>query len=231
MLLHALANSIDRTVFWISITYLVLRFNGETELLVEILFEFIKEYQPALIIMEEIDVVGRKKMTEETDFERRFKSEFLRQLDALLESSDKISFVATTNAPWELDSTFLRRFERRILIPLPSQVDRFGLIVNRLKSSGTLTEENLQNLSKITRGFSSFEILNLINEVFIENFQNEGISLTELTFKRKFKNYTPSVSPKVMSHFIRHLKKIGDSEQVKEIDEDLYESSSCDYIV
>ena len=129
MMLHALANSTDRTVFWLSITYLVLRFNGETELLVEILFEFIKEFQPALVVMEEIDVVGRRKTEHETDVERRLKSEFLRQLDLLLEGNDKISFVATTNVPWELDVTFLRRFERRLFSAVavgsrPDIVDR-----------------------------------------------------------------------------------------------------------
>ena len=232
MLLHALANAVDRTVFWISITYLVLRFNGETELLVEILFEFIKEYQPALVLMEEIDVIGRKKAVEENDFERRLKSEFLRQLDALLDQPDnRVAFVATTNAPWELDATFLRRFERKILIPLPSEEDRFQLVSERLRGALSLSENQLRGLAKCTRGFSNFEILNLINEVFIESCQLEGVQLSDVSFRKKFKSYSPAVSPKVMNHFIRHLKKIGDNEQLKEIDEDLYESSTCDYIV
>ena len=232
MLLHALANAVHRTVFWISITYLVLRFNGETELLVEILFEFIKEFQPALILMEEIDVIGRKKGFEESDVERRLKSEFLRQLDGLLDQSEnQIAFVATTNAPGELDATFLRRFERRILIPLPSERDRYQLVRDRIKGTLSFNETQLRTLAKATRGFSSFEILNLINEVFIETCQMEGVILTETIFRKKFKSYSPSVSPKVMNHFIRYLKKIGDSEQLKEIDEDLYENSSCDYIV
>lgn len=231
MLLHALANAVDRTVFWISITYLVLRFNGETELLVEILFEFIKEYQPALVIMEEIEVIGRRKTGEETDVERRLKSEFLRQLDSLFDGSEKIAFVATTNSPWELDATFLRRFERRILVPLPSEVDRLALITDRFKDALKFSQSQLKGLAKCTRGFSSFEILNLINEVFIENCKVDVNTLTDAVFKKKFKNYNPAVPAKVMSHFVRQLKKIGDSEQLKEIDFELYESPSCDYIV
>lgn len=231
MLLHALCNSVDRTVFWISITYLVFRFNGETELLVEILFEFIREYQPALVIMEEIDIIGRRKTGEESDVERRLKSEFTRQLDLMFESSDKIAFVATSNSPWDLDVTFLRRFERRILIPLPSETDRLALIADRLKEAVPLTEPQLKGLAKCTQGFNSFEILNLINEVFIENCKAEASRVTDALFKKKFKNYNPSVPAKVMNHFIRHLKKIGDAEQLKEIDNELYESPSCDYIV
>lgn len=231
MLLHALANSVNRTVFWISITYLVFRFNGETELLVEILFEFIREYQPALVVMEEIDVIGRRKTGEESDVERRLKSEFIRQLDSLLDSSDKIAFVATTNSPWDLDVTFLRRFERRILVPLPSEGDRCALIGDRLKDAVPLTPLQLRGLAKCTRGFNSFEILNLINEVFIENCHSEPGAVTDALFKRKFKNYNPSVSAKVFNHFVRQLKKIGDAEQLKEVDSELYENPSCDYIV
>lgn len=231
MMLHALANSTDRTVFWLSITYLVLRFNGETELLVEILFEFIKEFQPALVVMEEIDVVGRRKTEHETDVERRLKSEFLRQLDLLLEGNDKISFVATTNVPWELDVTFLRRFERRLFLPLPSEVDRTSLIADRFKDVLVLEPQQLRSLAKATKGFSSYEILNLINEVFIESCHCEGSPATDVSFKKKFKNYCPSVSTKAMSHFVRQLKKIGDAEQLKEVDPELYETQANDYYV
>lgn len=231
MLLHALANATDRTVFWLSITYLVMRFNGETELLVEILFEFIREFQPALVVMEEIDVVGRRKTDQETDVERRLKSEFLRQLDLLLEGPERISFVATTNVPWELDATFLRRFERRLFLPLPSEVDRLALITDRFQGALDLDPTQLRNLSKATRGFSSYEILNLINEVFIESCHSQGSPVTDVTFKKKFRNYCPSVSTKAMSHFVRQLKKIGDAEQLKEVDPELYDNPTSDYIV
>lgn len=230
MLLHALANAVNHTVFMISITYLVLRFNGETELLVEILFEFIKEFQPALILMEEIDVVGRRRTDAETDLERRLKSEFLRQLDLILEGEDKIAFVATTNVPGEVDPTFLRRFERRLLCPLPSEADRLALITDRLTGTIELDSSQLRGLAKVSRGFSCCEILNLINEVFIESCKPDSKPVTEASFKRKFKNYNPNVSSKNMSYFVRQLKKIGDSDQIKEIDPDLYESSTCDYI-
>ena len=81
------------------------------------------------------------------------------------------------------------------------------------------------------KGFSSFEILNLINEVFIDNCQNQETILTEISFKKKFKNYTPAVSAKIMNHFVKHVKKIGDSEQLKEIDSNLFENLTVDYIV
>jgi len=231
MLLHALANATDRTVFWLSITYLVMRFNGETELLVEILFEFIREFQPALVVMEEIDVIGRRKTDQETDVERRLKSEFLRQLDLLLEGPERISFVATTNVPWELDATFLRRFERRLVLPLPSEIDRITLITDRFQGALELDASQLRHLAKATRGFSSYEILNLINEVFIESCHSQGPPVTDATFKKKFRNYCPSVSTKAMSHFVRQLKKIGDAEQLKEIDPELYDNPTSDYIV
>lgn len=51
---------------------------GESEKMIEILFELAKEYQPSMIVMEEVDSVGRKRSTKENDAERRLKIEFLK---------------------------------------------------------------------------------------------------------------------------------------------------------
>lgn len=70
MLMNNVANTTKRTVFWISISNLISRFMGESEKMVEILFELAKEYQPSLLIMEEVDSIGRKRTTTESNTER-----------------------------------------------------------------------------------------------------------------------------------------------------------------
>lgn len=50
---------------------------GESEKLIELLFEIAKEYQPSLIVMEEVDSIGRQRTSKESDTERRLKVEFL----------------------------------------------------------------------------------------------------------------------------------------------------------
>lgn len=54
---------------------------GESEKMIEVLFELAKEHQPSLIVMEEVDSIGRQRNSKENDAERRLKVEFLKQLD------------------------------------------------------------------------------------------------------------------------------------------------------
>jgi len=41
---------------------------------------------------------------------------------------EKVSVFATTNMPWELDVAALRRFERKILVPMPDTDARNKII-------------------------------------------------------------------------------------------------------
>ena len=38
-------------------------------------------------------------------------------------AADNTFMVCTTNCPWELDPAFLRRFQKRIFLPLPCRLD------------------------------------------------------------------------------------------------------------
>ena len=91
---------------------------GETEKLIEALFELAKEHQPSLVVLEEVDSIGRIRNSQENDAERRLKIEFLTQLDGIADCEEDVIFLGTTNLPWDLDVAFLRRFERKIFVPL-----------------------------------------------------------------------------------------------------------------
>ncbi len=140
MLMKTLASKTDRTVFWVSITTLISKFSGESEKLVELLFDMAREYQPSIIVFEEVDSIGRMRKSQEKDSERRFKIAFLQQMDLLAEQVENVSFLGTTNNPWELDTAFLRRFERKILVPLLNQNDREKMLQKVLQSRVDLTK-------------------------------------------------------------------------------------------
>jgi vacuolar protein-sorting-associated protein 4 len=60
----------------------------------------------------------------EEEHTRRIKTELLKQMEGADGSSskdEKIFFLCATNCPWELDSAFLRRFQKRVYIPLPDK--------------------------------------------------------------------------------------------------------------
>ena len=175
MMIQALSYKLDRTIFWVSISDLISRFMGETEKMVEILFELAREHQPSVIIMEEVDAVGRKRTSEEQDAERRLKVEFLKQLDSLEESQDEVSFIGSTNLPWELDIAFIRRFEKKVLIPLLSLKERVDMLKGRLSDVTDLSENEYQKLGFMTKGLTGFEISNLINDILIKECTKEAL--------------------------------------------------------
>lgn len=45
-------------------------------------------------------------------------------MDLIKSIPERVSVFATTNMPWELDIAALRRFERKILVPMPDRNTR-----------------------------------------------------------------------------------------------------------
>jgi ATPases of the AAA+ class len=55
------------------------------------------------------------------------KTELLTQID----KCDKQTFlICATNCPWDIDSAFLRRFHKRIYVPLPKQYEFYCITLN-----------------------------------------------------------------------------------------------------
>lgn len=51
--------------------------------LLRMLFELAREKSPSIIIIDEMDSIGRKRNGNESETERRIKTEFLRQMDGI----------------------------------------------------------------------------------------------------------------------------------------------------
>ena len=74
-----------------------------------------------------------------------------------------IVVVGATNRPWDLDQAIRRRLEKRIYIPLPTQVGRRELIRINLKNEKT-DEIDFEEIVKQTDGYSGADIANLCRE-------------------------------------------------------------------
>ena len=78
MLAQVLVNELNVTPFWISLSDITSKFIGESEKLLKILFLMATEQSPSIIIIDEIDSIGRKRSSGESEIERRIKTEFLK---------------------------------------------------------------------------------------------------------------------------------------------------------
>ncbi|XP_077993340.1 vacuolar protein sorting-associated protein 4B-like [Glandiceps talaboti] len=165
-LAQAVASEIESTFYCVSSSDLVSSWVGESEKLIKELFQHATEQKGrAVIFIDEIDSVCRKRSSREEEYTRRIKTELLKQMEGAdnANSTDHIFLLCATNCPWELDSAFLRRFQKRIYIPLPERDARIALMKIHTSNNNitTLTDTDWQLLADKTDGYSGSDIATL----------------------------------------------------------------------
>lgn len=78
--------------------------------------------KPSIIFIDEIDsIISKRSDSGEHEASRWLKTEILIQMDGInSDLNEDIFIIAATNNPWDLDFSFLRRIEKRILVNLPT---------------------------------------------------------------------------------------------------------------
>lgn len=149
------------TFFNIAASTLTSKWRGESEKLIRVLFEVAKFHGPSIIFIDELDSLTSKRSSCEHEASKRFKNEFLSLLDGL-DSDDgekqRVFVLGSTNLPWEIDSAFLRRFERKILIDVPKFEERKDLIKQYLPAAEQWSEMELNDLADCTDNFTGDDI-------------------------------------------------------------------------
>jgi vacuolar protein-sorting-associated protein 4 len=123
-----------------------------------------RENTPAVIFIDEIDALANPRSEGESEASRRIKTEFLIQMEGVGNKSDGVLVLAATNIPWNLDQAILRRFQVRVHIGLPDErarIEMFKLLVKN-ESSIELNTKDLQELSRMSEGFSGSDIKNAV---------------------------------------------------------------------
>lgn len=128
------------------------------------LFEIAREEAPSIILIDEMDSLGRTRTGSESETERRIKTEFLKQMDKIRTIDERVSVFATTNMPWEMDIAALRRFERKILVPMPNKETRQKIMQLHAGNQHTLTDKDWSYIAGQTEGYSGSDLSTLIND-------------------------------------------------------------------
>jgi len=154
------------TFFSISASSLTSKWVGEGEKMVRALFAVAKVHQPAVVFIDEIDSLLTSRSEGEHEASRKIKTEFLVQLDgASTGGQERVLVVGATNRPQELDEAARRRLVKRLYIPLPELEARKRIITNLLgKERHELTEEQVEEVSRLTEGYSGADMANLCKE-------------------------------------------------------------------
>ena len=154
------------TFFSISASSLTSKWVGEGEKMVRALFAVAKVHQPSVVFIDEIDSLLTSRSEGEHEASRKIKTEFLVQLDgASTGGQERVLVVGATNRPQELDEAARRRLVKRLYIPLPELEARRRIIINLLgRERHELTEEQVDEISELTEGYSGADMANLCKE-------------------------------------------------------------------
>jgi SpoVK/Ycf46/Vps4 family AAA+-type ATPase len=220
LLAAAVATEIDAGFLSIDAASIMSKWLGEAEQNVAKLFGSVRksaqEGKPAIVFIDELDsLLG--KHSSEVGGEVRVRNQFLKEMDGIVDKGKNLHIyvIGATNKPWDLDWAFIRRFQKRILVPLPDHHTRlmmFKLYTSHLKLA---TDVDLHELARISEGFSGSDIrdvcqsaqLKTIGEFFESGQANDKLAkprfLTMDDFRQILEERKPSVSLDMLALYNR----------------------------
>lgn len=183
LLAAAMANEIDAHFICEDAATLMSKWLGESEKNVAKLFERARGLsnsgRPVIIFIDEIDSIAGVRL-DEVGGEVRMRNQFLKEMDGVIDKSKnhRIYVVGATNKPWDLDEPFIRRFQKRIYVPLPDREARLGILKILVKDLKLDGDVDLQRLADLLEGYSGSDIKDLIQtahmKVIREFFESGG---------------------------------------------------------
>ncbi|MDG6898812.1 MAG: ATP-binding protein [Nitrososphaerota archaeon] len=215
MIAAATAAEIDGYFISVDAASIMSKWLGEGEKNVAKLFnnarKMLADNKPVIVFVDEIDsLLGTR--GQEVGGEVRVRDQFLKETDGINDKGKNLHMyvIGATNKPWSLDQPFIRRFPKRILVPLPENEARMAQF-RMYTAPLTLAEDvNLETLAKLSEGYSGSDIkdicqgvqLRVVRELFKSGNALDKESMTRpitvADFKEIMRTRKPSVSPQAV---------------------------------
>ena len=171
LLAKATAGEAGVPFFTISGSDFVEMFVGVGASRVRDLFEQAKKNAPCIVFIDEIDAVARRRgtgMGGGHDEREQTLNQMLVEMDGF-GVNEGIIVMAATNRVDILDPAILRpgRFDRKVLVGRPDVRGREQILEVHAKNKPIGDDVNLENIARITAGFTGADLENLLNEAAI----------------------------------------------------------------
>jgi len=220
LLAAAIATEINAAFYCVDAASIMSKWLGESEKNVAHLFQNARAVsengQPAIIFLDEIDsLVGIR--SEEVGGEIRTRNQFLKEMDSVVDKSRSLHvyIVGATNKPWVLDQPFIRRFQKRVFVPLPNSQARLEMFKILSKNLKLASDVDFEELARLTDGYSGSDIrdifqsaqLKVVREFFElgdpADKQSSARQITMLDFRTILTERKPSVSQEMLKYYDR----------------------------
>jgi len=214
----AVATEIDAAFVSVDAASVMSKWLGEAEKNVAKLFAQARKTanngRPAIIFVDELDsLIGMH--SNEVGGETRVRNQFLKEMDGVMDKGKNIHayVIGATNKPWALDWPFIRRFQKRIMVPLPDHEARLNMLKLYTAHLNLSSKVDLDEFARLAGGFSGSDIrdicqsahLRVIGELFDSGQASDKhakprpISMND--FNGILSDRKPSVSPRVVSSY------------------------------
>lgn len=172
LLARAIAGEADVPFFSVSASEFMEMFVGVGASRVRTLFEDARKSAPAIMFIDEIDSIGRKRgagIGGGHDEREQTLNQILSEMDGFDKSSSVI-VLGATNRPDVLDPALLRpgRFDRQVTIDLPNLKEREAILKVHLRNKPMAPGVDVPEVAKSTPYFSGADLKNVTNEAALE---------------------------------------------------------------
>ena len=187
LLARAIAGEAKVPFFSLNASEFVEMFVGVGASRVRDLFAKAKAAAPAIVFIDELDAVGRRRgagLGTVNDEREQTLNQLLGELDGF-DSRSTVIILAATNRPDVLDPALLRpgRFDRQVVIDLPDADDRLGILQLHARKLKIAQDVDLSFLARGTIGFSGADLANLCNEAALAAARHDRAAVTMADFE------------------------------------------------
>ena len=181
MLARAVAGEAGVPFFSVSGSDFMEMFVGVGASRVRDLFATARKQSPAIVFIDEIDSIGRKRgagVGGGHDEREQTLNQMLNEMDGF-DPTEGVVVIAATNRPDVLDPALLRpgRFDRQIVVPLPDLDERLPILQVHAKEKPLDPTVNLAMVARGTPGMSGADLANLVNEAALHAVRRNSITI------------------------------------------------------
>ncbi len=151
------------------------------------LFQQARKMGRAIIFIDEIDSIGRKRgagLGGGHDEREQTLNQMLAEMDGF-ETSEGIVIMAATNRPDILDPALLRpgRFDRQIVVPLPEHEERLAILQVHSRDKRMGPDVDLDVMARATPGMAGADLANLVNEAALVAVRRGSKQIERIDFE------------------------------------------------
>ncbi|KAF4464360.1 ATPase family AAA domain-containing 1-A [Fusarium albosuccineum] len=207
-LTRAIAKESGAAMLSVDAATLVSKYVGETEKSISAAFSLASKLSPCVLFIDEVDALFYDRKTAMRSWERSPVTQFLTEMDGLVDNANAPCVVVATNRPDVLDSAFLRRLPQKVPVGLPDLEARSKILELFLEGEELEPLVDIGSLAREADGYSGSDLRSLCAEAAllwaIEQSKKSRVNRTSETsekmrlglthFARAFQKIRPSVS-------------------------------------